>query len=164
MYSNSWCSCSFEPEIMKIDQSSHKVYGNNILDFQKSTTMLNTCTKKSLETYWIHHIYIYIYMCVCVCVCVCVEYIWCINKKSVCNIVFKRPCTHLFGYVYAISPLVDYSVHNPVYIYIYIGLWVNRRADGVLQPCWGNLSRRRRGLPTPPLGQDMIQGQFLSRV
>ena len=29
VYSNSWCSCSFEPEIIKIGQSSHKMYSNN---------------------------------------------------------------------------------------------------------------------------------------
>ena len=43
-------------------KSSHKMYSNNIVNFQESTIILNTCTKKSLETYWIHHIYIYIYI------------------------------------------------------------------------------------------------------
>ena len=47
MYSNSCCSCSFEPEIIKIGQSSHKMYSNNIVNFQESTTILNACTKKS---------------------------------------------------------------------------------------------------------------------
>ena len=46
VYSNSWCSCSFKPEIIKIDQSSHKMYSNNIVNFQESTTMLKACTKK----------------------------------------------------------------------------------------------------------------------
>ena len=46
VYSNCWCSCSFEPEIMKISQSSHKMYSNNILNFQESTTIFNACTKK----------------------------------------------------------------------------------------------------------------------
>ena len=45
VYSNSCCSCSFEPEIIKIGQSSHKMYSNNIVNFQESTTILNTCTK-----------------------------------------------------------------------------------------------------------------------
>ena len=44
---NSCCSCSFEPDIIKIGQSSHKMYSNNILNFQESTTILNVCTKKS---------------------------------------------------------------------------------------------------------------------
>ena len=29
----SCCSCSFEPEILKIVQSSHKMYSNNVLNF-----------------------------------------------------------------------------------------------------------------------------------
>ena len=47
VYSNCCCSCSFEAEIIKIGQSSHKMYINNIVDFQESTTILNACTKKS---------------------------------------------------------------------------------------------------------------------
>ena len=47
VYSNSCCSCSFEPEIIKIDQSYHKMYSNDIVNFQESTTILNSCTKKS---------------------------------------------------------------------------------------------------------------------
>ena len=58
VYSNCCCSCWFEHEIMKIGQSSHKIYSNNLVNFQESTTILNTYTKKkSLETYWIHHVY-----------------------------------------------------------------------------------------------------------
>ena len=49
MYSNSCCSCWFEPEIIKIGQPSHKMYGNNIVNFQESTTILNACTKKLIE-------------------------------------------------------------------------------------------------------------------
>ena len=47
VYSNSCCSCSFEGEIIKIGQSSHKMYSNNIVNFQVSTTILNSCTKMS---------------------------------------------------------------------------------------------------------------------
>ena len=46
VYSNSCCRCSFEPEILKIGPSSHKMYSNNIMNFQESTTILNACTKK----------------------------------------------------------------------------------------------------------------------
>ena len=46
VYSNCCCSCSFEPEIIKIGQPSHKMYSNDILNFQESTTILNACTKK----------------------------------------------------------------------------------------------------------------------
>ncbi len=46
MYYNTCCSCSFEPEILNIGQSSHKMYINNIVNFQESTTILNAHTKK----------------------------------------------------------------------------------------------------------------------
>ena len=46
VYSNSCCNCSFEPEIIKIGQSFYKMYSNNILNCQESTTILNACTKK----------------------------------------------------------------------------------------------------------------------
>ena len=65
MYSNCCCSCSLEPEIIKIGQSSHKMYNNNILNFQRSTTILNACTKKSGNLFnasRIYNIYIYIYI------------------------------------------------------------------------------------------------------
>ena len=41
VYSNCCCSCSFEAEIIKIGQLSHKMYSNNIVNFQESTTILN---------------------------------------------------------------------------------------------------------------------------
>ena len=47
VYSNSCCSCLFEPKIIKIGHSSHEIYSNRILNFQESTTILNACTKKS---------------------------------------------------------------------------------------------------------------------
>ena len=46
VYSNCCCSCSFEAEIIKIGQSSHKMYSNKIVNFQESTTILNARTKK----------------------------------------------------------------------------------------------------------------------
>ena len=47
VYSNCYCSCSFELEIIKIGQSSHKMYNNNMVNLQESMTILNACTKKS---------------------------------------------------------------------------------------------------------------------
>ena len=38
---------------------SHKMYSNNILNFQESTTISNACTK-SLETYWRHNVIVMI--------------------------------------------------------------------------------------------------------
>ena len=46
VYSNCCRRCSFEPEIKKIGQSSHKIYSNNIGNFQVPTTNLNACPKK----------------------------------------------------------------------------------------------------------------------
>ena len=60
VYSNSCSSCSFESEIIKISQSSHKMYSNNLLNFQESTTILNTCTKKSGNLLNTPYIYIII--------------------------------------------------------------------------------------------------------
>ena len=60
VYSNCCCSCWFEPEIIKIGQSSHNMYSNNIVNFQESTTILNAHTKKSLETYRLHLVTLYI--------------------------------------------------------------------------------------------------------
>ena len=56
VYFNCCCSCWFKPEIIRIGRSSHKMYSNNILNFQESTTILIACTKKTLETYWRNHV------------------------------------------------------------------------------------------------------------
>ena len=47
VYSNYCFSCSFETEIIKIGQSSYKMYSNNLLNFQESITTLNARTKKA---------------------------------------------------------------------------------------------------------------------
>ena len=44
--SNCCCSCSFELEIIKIGQSSHKMYSNNIVNFQEAMIILNACTRQ----------------------------------------------------------------------------------------------------------------------
>ena len=46
VYSNSWCSCPFELKIIKIGQSSYKMYSNNTMNSQESTTILNAHMKK----------------------------------------------------------------------------------------------------------------------
>ena len=45
MYSNSCCTCPFESEIIKISQSSHQMYSNDVLNFQESTTILDVHRK-----------------------------------------------------------------------------------------------------------------------
>ena len=83
VYSNCCCSCSFEPEIIKIDQLSHNMYTNNIVNFQDSTTILNARTKKSgnllnapcMCIRLLQHNLLFMcvsFFCISVCVCVCV--------------------------------------------------------------------------------------------
>ena len=74
VFSNYCSNCSFKPEIIRIGQSSHKMYNNNILNFQESMTILNADTKKVWNlivctSYIYIYIYIYIYMYVCMYVC-----------------------------------------------------------------------------------------------
>ena len=45
VYSNCCCSFLIETEIIKIGQSFHKMYSNNIVHFQVSMTILNAYTK-----------------------------------------------------------------------------------------------------------------------
>ena len=66
VYSNSCCCCSFEPEIIKRDLSSHKIYSNKILNFQdydefkcpsqKSKNLLNA------PRIFMHPCFIYLYI------------------------------------------------------------------------------------------------------
>ena len=46
-YSNSCCSCSFEPEIIKIGHLSHKMYSNSIVNFQVNDNFKCLYKKKS---------------------------------------------------------------------------------------------------------------------
>ena len=64
MYSNCCCSCSFEREIIKIGQSSHKMYSNNILNFQEYDNFkcLHKKVWKLIECITHTHTYIYIYI------------------------------------------------------------------------------------------------------
>ena len=65
VYSNYCCSCPFEAEIIKIGQSSHNIYSNNIVNSQESMTILNPHTKnvwKIIICPSCVYIYIYIYI------------------------------------------------------------------------------------------------------
>ena len=46
VYSNCCCSCAFEAEIIKTGLSTHKMYSNNLVNFQESTLILKACIKK----------------------------------------------------------------------------------------------------------------------
>ena len=61
VYSNCCSSCSFEADIIRIGQSSHKMYSNNILNFQGYMSILNACTNAPFIYTYIY-IYIYIYI------------------------------------------------------------------------------------------------------
>ena len=74
VYSNCCCSCSFEPEIIKIGQSSHIMYTNNA-EFSRVYDNFTCLHKNSLETYWRHHVYIYIY----IFRSLSLSQLWCIN-------------------------------------------------------------------------------------
>ena len=50
VYSNSCCRRSFEREIKKTGQSSHKMYSNNIVNFQESTTQYAYNERSTFES------------------------------------------------------------------------------------------------------------------
>ena len=54
VYSNCCCSRSFEPEIIKIGQSSYKMNSNS--EFSRVYNNFKCLYKKSLEPYWRHHV------------------------------------------------------------------------------------------------------------
>ena len=60
VYSNCCCSCWFEPEIIKIGQSSYEMYSNT--EFLRVYDNFKCLYKKCQETYCMHHVYAYIYM------------------------------------------------------------------------------------------------------
>ena len=87
VYSNCCCSCSLEPEIIKSGQSSHKMYSNNILNIQESTTILNACTKKKNSGNLLNAPRIFIkgsyFTMICVRFCCCVKWIHSFNFITV---------------------------------------------------------------------------------
>ena len=80
VYCNCCCSCSFQPEIIKIGQWSHNMCSNNILNIQESMRILHACTQKVWKPIE-YTTYIYIYMCVCVCVCMSVCVCVCVSVR-----------------------------------------------------------------------------------
>ena len=100
VYSNSYCSCSLEPEIIKIGQSSHKMYSNNILNFQESTTILNDY-KKRLETYWRHSV--------------------CCNLGDKKSVICQEVTVNIYKYIYiVIQRLTVLLYHNS-------SMWLDKR-------------------------------------
>ena len=90
VYSNCCCSCSFEREIIRTGQSSHKMYSNNIVNFQESTIILNASTKKKSGNLLKAHVY------VSVCAYTYVyahTHIYCIHTQS-----------HIYIFIYKLFP------------------------------------------------------------
>ena len=104
VYSNCCCSCSFEREIIKIGQSSHKMYSNNIVNCQEFMTILNAHTKKG----WKLIVYTS-YSCVCVCICLSVK------DTSSCLLFFKK---HLYLICQRVAVrefiFVSFFFHSPI--------------------------------------------------
>ena len=137
VYSNSCCSCWFEPEIIKIGQLSHKMYSNNIVNFQESMTVLNSHTKTSgnlsytpfmyIQTY----IYIYIYIVYIHCVYICVYIYIYIGYKYISLVCI---CIHIdidiflyiyiYIYIYIWYIYIYIYIYVPIYIYIYICIYI----------------------------------------
>ena len=105
----------FESEIIKISQSSHKMYSNNILNFQVCTANLNACTKKKLIEYSTY-IYIYIYIYVCMYMHVYI-YIYMYVYIYVFTHTYARADTH----THTTHTLTH--THTHIYIYIYICIY-----------------------------------------
>ena len=109
MYSNCCCSCSFEPEIIKIGQSSAKMHSNNIVDFQESTTILNARTIKSgnflnAPRIYIHiHAYRYLSMYICIYMH---TYIYIYMYIYIYIYMFRHTYIHLYIYIY-----IDINIH-----------------------------------------------------
>ena len=80
VYSTSCCSCWFEPEIIKIGQSSYKMYSNNLVNFQESTTILNAHTKKVWKlivcTSYICCLFLFLFL-------FAYFFLWCITKTTI---------------------------------------------------------------------------------
>ena len=92
------------------------MYSKNIVNFQESTTILNAFTK-SLETYWMHHVYIHIYIYWCICILlftnstyICINYTY-IHYIHACVCVNKHTHTHT-------------HTHTHIYIYVCVCLFI----------------------------------------
>ena len=134
VYSNSYCRCSFEPEIIKNGQSSHKMYSNNILNFQESTTILNACTKKVwklIEGSTYIHTYIHTYICVCVCV-----FYWQTDKYYKQLERNKKLCdAYIYMYTHA---HVHTLIHTHIHFFSSYNVWKHVRYPSLIsrQPGW----------------------------
>ena len=124
VYSNCCCSCSFEAEIIKIGQSSYKMYRNNILNFPESTTILNAHTKKVWKLICPSCIYILIFK----------RQTWCNGycyKKWKQTPEFKF-WTGLFAFCFTLMPLWKVWIHLLYSKLILKNLFKNSKPEEIL--------------------------------
>ena len=138
VYSGCCCSCSFEPEIIRISQSFHKMYSNNILNFQVSMTILNAWTKKSGNLLNARCIFLLVYFCWYIFWVVCLAVIlvgkW--KQRSV-----SKSQTRLIAFHIVLMPL------RKTWILLFWSLlWLNSTVDYILLPKRSNQSWRRKTL------------------
>ena len=127
VYSSYCWGCSFEAEIIKIGQSSQRMYSNNIANFQESLTILNACTKKSgillnaphIYVYILLYIYIYIYIYIHTHYYLCIyTIIYTILYIYIYIYIYKHTIIYIYIYIYI--PLCILFLYIYIYIYIYI--------------------------------------------
>ena len=109
VYSNCYCSCSLEPEIIKIGQSSHRMYSNNVVNFQESTTILKACTKKVWKLIE-STTYLFLHICLCI-------YLSMNLSLNLSNINSIKKVVGWLVYTWLVGCLVDFTVS------IFVGLF-----------------------------------------
>ena len=108
VYSNCCYSRSFEAQIIKIGQSSHKMYSNNIVNFQESTTISNACTKKSKNLLKAPRMIFILFYGISTLVC-------CLMPNPLNTYILN---IYNLVWFYGISTIVAYLMPNPLYTYI----------------------------------------------
>ena len=120
VYSNSCYRCWFEPEILKIGLSFHKMYCNNIMYFQESTTILNACTKNACTK--MHH--------VLMAGGIIVEFITFLGILALCEMqttssrIWSRDTMSISYDDKCYSTSTSLSLSLSIYIYIYIYIYI----------------------------------------
>ena len=105
-FSNSFCSCSFEPQIkIRTAQSSHKIYSNNILNFQMPTEC----------TYWMYYVYIFTY------IYTHTPYIYIYIYMHIYIYIHTYIYIYIYVYIHMYTHIYMHThIHTYIYIYIYI--------------------------------------------
>ena len=125
VYSNSCYSCLFEREIIKIGQSLYKMYSNNIVNFQESTTILNARTKNVWKLI-VCTSFMFKYMCVR-------ERVRAHTYLSIYSyiVIYRKIHMYLYGlldiYTYVRIHTCLSHTHTHTYIYVCVCVWERER-------------------------------------